>query len=114
MGKDKLESVFYKKIYKELSKYKEAVISQEKEDVFGCAYEIDCMINLYETLVESGDSLQEKTLETLISVPNLLALLYVRWMGYPDQRADEWKKFLLREIEEIMHSYQCGKVEKTV
>ena len=50
MDKEKLENLCCIKLSRELTAYKETVLEKSKEEIYGAAYEIDSIINIYEFL----------------------------------------------------------------
>ena len=73
----------------ELQQFKEDMIKKEPEEIYGNAYQIDCMINFTELLYENSEMMKEETLKILLPVPNLLKLIYEKWMDQIDAQLDE-------------------------
>lgn len=84
MDKEKLENLCCIKLSRELTAYKEIVLEKSKEEIYGAAYEIDSIINIYEFLAEEVRNLTEDTLEAMLVFPSLLLFLYQRWLVCED------------------------------
>ena len=101
--KERMEKLLCEKISLELSGFNQETLQKEKEEIYGMAYEIDSIINLYELLAEKLNY-QEEVLETLLVVPNLLAFLYQEWMSYEDYRRQDFVEYLAGEIRKMQDS----------
>ena len=110
--KGKLEKLLCEKISRELAGFKQETLLKEKEEIYGMAYEIDSMINLYELLAEKRNY-QEEVLETLLVVPNLLAFLYEEWLSYEDYRRQDFVEYLAQEIRKMQETRRKGQEVRT-
>lgn len=89
MDKEKLENLCCVKLGRELAAYKETVLEKSKEEIYGAAYEIDSIINIYEFLAEETGNLGEGLLEAMLVFPGLLLFLYQRWLACEDSYQKE-------------------------
>lgn len=104
MDREKLESLCYEKIDKELKFYKSCIMDKSKEEIYSAAYEIDCVISIYEFLVEIIDNLEEVYLETILVFPNLLLFLYSRWLKCEDSHMKELVCCIKKEITDLRNN----------
>lgn len=84
-----VEQTFCWKINSELKLFKHRMLSKTKEEIYGSAYQIDCMLNLYEILLELSQKLETEQLKKCICIPELLAVLYQEWLKIPDSQNEE-------------------------
>lgn len=103
MGNEQMSVLLYEKIAKELKAFKREILDKEKEEIYGMAYEIDSMINLYETFVEYQE-LSDEMLETLLKVPNLLSFLYNEWLSYQDHCEQDFYDFIAEESRKMLQN----------
>lgn len=107
MEKEKLQEIFCEKISLEYAQFKRKMLKQTSEEIYGKAYKIDCMINIYERLLELSRELGEDVLTKLLTFPSLLAFLYARWMKEEDSFVKElWDsmKDSISQIEEVYNA----------
>lgn len=109
MVRQELEQIYYCKIKKELEEFKSDMMQKEKEEIYGAAYQIDSIINIYELLLESGRTIAEETLEASLAFPNLLLFLYDRWMQYEDSQLEAVQDCLNEELTKIRDEYRAQK-----
>lgn len=101
MERDELERIFCWKINSELKLFKYRVLQKEKEEIYLMAYRIDCIISIYELLMELCKELAEEELKQLMSIPEVLAHLYQRWMKEPDSKNEELEQSIRTTIREM-------------
>lgn len=101
--KERLEVLLYEKLDWELTEFKKKTLEKEKDEIYGMAYEIDSVINLYEQLVDKQNFTEEK-LEALLVVPNLLIYLYDEWLSYEDYRRHDFHVYLAEEMEKMQEN----------
>lgn len=82
MGRKILESLYCEKLSRELAAYKASTLEMDKEEIYGAAYEIDCVISIYETLIETTERNVEDFLKSMIVFPGLLLFLYHEWLKW--------------------------------
>ena len=95
-----IKQMFCKKIYSEYKKFKNDMLKQSKEELFGNVYKIEIMINLYEILLEKAESLSERSLWSLLMQPNLLETMYSSWMKKEDGFYRELQQHVEEELPE--------------
>ena len=98
MYRKQLEATFCWKISGELKLFKYRVLRMEKEEIFGLAYRIDCILRIYEILIELSRSLSSEELEGCIRTAGLLDYLFDRWLKVPDTQNEELEHSLCSEI----------------
>lgn len=106
MERDELEKLFNVKIGLELERFKKKMLKQEPEEIFARAYQIDCMVNIYEVLLEVSQKTEKEALEILLDFPSLLAFLYSRWVKQEGSFEDELQRCLEESVEEIDNVYR--------
>lgn len=105
-----VEQTFCWKINSELKLFKHRMLSKTKEEIYGLAYQIDCMLNLYEILLELSQKLETEQLKKCICIPELLAVLYQEWLKIPDSQNEEMEHTVRSYIQD-----QCNEeTEKEV
>lgn len=94
-----IKETFIKMIYDELRAYKEKALLEDKEQIFGKAYEIDVVSNLCIVLEELADDLSEIVLKDLVSQgTGILESLYQKWLKKEDSSYRELKEHVEAEI----------------
>ena len=94
-----MKVLFCRKIYEELQVFKQTVLSEEKEDIYGESYKIDVFVNLYEILVEQAGKLSNDVLKKLLQQSTgILNCLYETWLKKEDSRYSELEKHVLEEV----------------
>lgn len=109
MERQELEQIYYCKIKKELEEFQSDIMQKAKEEIYGAAYQIDSIINIYELLLESGRTIAEEALEASLTFPNLLLFLYDRWLQHEDSHLEEIQYCLNEELAKIRDKYRTGK-----
>lgn len=106
MEYEELRELFCAKITLEMRRFKQNIIQEDSETVYGNAYRIDCMINLYELLLEMSRKTGEKKLKVLLVFPSLLAFLYERWMKTEDSQTEEMWSCIADSISRLDQKYR--------
>lgn len=101
MYRKQLESTFCWKISGELKLFKYHVLRMEKEEIFALAYRIDCILRIYEMLIELSRSLSSEELEGCIRTAGLLDYLFDRWQKVPDTQNEELEHSLCSNIKSL-------------
>lgn len=112
MEKEELKELFCAKISLELGRFKQKMLKQSAETVYEKAFQIDCMINIYELLLEMSQETEEKTLKKLLVFPSLLAFLYSKWLKTDDSHTEELQNALEQSISEMEQKYQVIEQEE--
>lgn len=89
----------YERIALELKKFKERMIKRSPEEVYGCAYEIDSYVSIYEQLVTKIDMFSEAQLRKLLQLPDVLGMFYAQWLDMEDSREEELSNAVDKVIE---------------
>ena len=58
MEKNELTEIFCLRLNLEQKRYKKRMLKMNPEEVFGKAYEINCMLSIYETLIEKSEKME--------------------------------------------------------
>ena len=114
LERKELEQIFCWKASAELRAFQYSILQKEKEEIYGAAYQIDTMINLYELLVEMSGTMEEETLSAAVTVPGLLDFLYHRWLGYEDSYREELQSYIDKELAAIKDKRRTERMERTV
>ena len=93
MDRNRAEGRFCWKISAELKSFKFRMMQMSKQEIYDHAYEIDCMIRIYEELVNISEKL-EKCME----ISSLLSLVYEKWMDTVSSQEHE----LEQAVENVM------------
>lgn len=99
-----LKQQAYERISRELSKFKERMLSQSPEKIFESSYEIDSYVCIYEQLVEKVDSFSEVQLRKLLQLPDVLGLFYDEWLSIEDSRNEELSNAVDMVVEKELNS----------
>lgn len=89
---------FWNKITVEYLTYKATVIGTTNGEIYNRCYEIDTMVNLYELLMEKGETLPEICLEGLLQQENILRNLYEEWLKRDDRCYQELENYVMEEL----------------
>lgn len=106
MELQELRELFCAKIGLEICRFKKTIIEQNTEVVYGSAFCIDCMITIYELLLELSQKQGEQTLKKLLVFPSLLTFLYGEWMKVDDSHMEELQNCLENTIKKMEQRYQ--------
>ena len=101
MGLCDLKELFCVKITLEIQHFKEEQISMEPEEIYQHSYQIDCMVNIYEYMLEISQELSQQLLISLMLFPNLLAFLFDRWLEREDSQQSEMMRCLKDELKKL-------------
>lgn len=104
MYRKQLEATFCWKISGELKLFKYQILELEKEEIYDLAYRIDCILHIYEILIELSRSLSAEELEGCIRTSGLLDYLYERWLKAPDTQNEELEHSLCSSIRHLCES----------
>lgn len=110
MEKNELVELLCSKINLEQKRYKSRILKLKPEEIYGKSYEIDCMVNISEILLEKSAEMEEEILKCLLVLPTLLHFFYSRWMKTGDSFQQELEQSMDKSIQEIQE--KIGKEEK--
>ena len=99
---DILEEMFCKKLNEECTEFKHEIMRTSKAEIFGEAYRIDSIINIYEILLEKAGQLSDTLLWLLIQQPNVLELFYERWLKKEDNAYEELQQHVEEELKNFV------------
>ena len=99
----RVQKTFCWKISSELKLFKNSMMQKTKEEIYGFAYRIDCIITIYELLIELSETLSTEELNRCIAMPGLLTYLYGKWLKEYDSRNSD--------VESAIR-YAIGKMEE--
>ena len=80
MDRNRAERRFCWKISAELKSFKFRMMQMSKQEIYDHAYEIDCMIRIYEELVNISERLETEQLQNCMEISSLLSLVYEKCM----------------------------------
>ena len=104
--KKELTEIFCLRLNLEQKRYKKRMLKMSPEAVFGKAYEINCMLSIYETLIEKSEKMETDILKCLLVLPDILHFFYRRWMKTGDSFQIELENSMeqgLKEIEAMLN-----------
>lgn len=99
--KQEFQSLLCLKINVEYNKFKKEQLALLPEEIYGNAYQIQCYMCIYESLLEMSQNLSEDVLVSLIAFPELLACLFEKWLKVEDSSDKELDSYLHDEVTEI-------------
>lgn len=99
MKREDIERKFCWKISSELKMFKYRILKLEKEEIYASAYQIDCIIRIYEMLLEKCKRLESEKLQRCMEISGLLLFIYNEWLKIPDSQEEE-----LNQVVEIIMS----------
>ena len=77
------------------------VLRLKPEEIYGKSYEIECMVNISEILIEKSERMEADILKCLMVLPNVLRFFYSRWMKVGDSFMEELEGSMDRSIREL-------------
>lgn len=105
--KNELTEIFCLRLNLEQKRYKKRMMKMSPDAVFGKAYEINCMLSIYETLIEKSEKMETDILKCLLVIPDILHFFYRRWMKTGDSFQMELENSMeqgLKEIEAMLNT----------
>jgi len=94
-----MKEAFWYKLTAEYKSYQVSVLSLSNSEIYGKCYEIDCMVNFYEILMEKAESMSDETLSALIAMENVLWSIYDNWLAKDDSNYSEMEMHIADELE---------------
>lgn len=94
-----MKEAFWNKLTAEYKSYQVSVLSLTNSEIYGKCYEIDCMVNFYEILMEKAETMEEETLSALLKQENILWNFYDEWLAKDDSNYSEMETHIAEEIE---------------
>ena len=110
MERKELQELFCAKIGMEYARFHCEMLAKTAEEIYQNAYRIDCIINLYENLLELSQELEQGTLEQLVLFPDILEYLYQLWMNEEDSYGEELQKCIRKGIRQIEREDREAKI----
>lgn len=99
--KEELIKLFCSKVNLELGRYKKRMLKMTPEEIYGSSYQIECMVNISDCLIEKSEKMSEDILRCLLVLPSLLGFFYHRWIKVGDSFQQELEESLNVSIQEI-------------
>ncbi len=100
MEKSAVREKFIKRLYSELQDFKQSVLEQDKQSVYGDAYKIEVFSSLYNILMEKADSISDVVLLSLIEQSTgILEKIYQDWLKKEDSSYQELAEHVDSEFE---------------
>lgn len=101
MDKEKIKENFIKRLYKELQDFKQSVLAQDKQIVYGEAYKVEVVSTLYEIFLEKADTISDTVLLSLTGQSaGILETVYEDWLKKEDSSYQELEEHVESELEE--------------
>lgn len=100
--KEAIREAFWNKLTAEYKSYQVSVLSLTNSEIYGKCYEIDCMVNFYEILMEKAESMSEETLTALLKQEKLLWSFYDEWLEKDDSNYSEMETHIAEQLEVIV------------
>lgn len=97
-----MKEAFWNKLTAEYKSYQVSVLSLTNSEIYGKCYEIDCMVNFYEILMEKAESMPEETLSALLQQENILWSFYDDWLAKDDSNYCEMETHIAEEVEVVV------------
>ena len=104
--KKEMTEIFCLRLNLEQKRYKKRMLKMSPEAVFGKSYEINCMLSIYETLIEKSEKMETDILKCLLVIPDILHFFYRKWMKTRDSFQIELESSMeqgLKEIETMLN-----------
>lgn len=101
MKKEELVELFISKINLECDRYKKRILRMKPEEIYKRSYQIECMVNISDCLIEKSEKMAEDILRCLLVLPSILGFFYQRWMKVGDSFQQELEESLNISIQEI-------------
>ena len=105
-----MKEAFWNKLTAEYKIYQVSVLSLTNSEIYGKCYEIDCMVNFYEILMEKAETMAEETLSALLKQENILWNFYDVWLAKDDSNYSEMETHIAEEIEVVVAKNTAMKV----
>lgn len=95
-----MKRVFCWKISAELKGFKYRMMQKKKEEIYASAYQIDCMVRIYEILAELSQGMKAEVLQDCMEISGLLEFHYVEWLKVPDSQGEELEEAVRHVLQE--------------
>ena len=105
--KKELTEIFCLRLNLEQKRYKKRMLKMNPEAVFSKAYEINCILSIYEMLTEKSEKMETDILKCLLVIPDILHFFYRGWMKTGDSFQMELESSMeqgLKEIEAMLNT----------
>ena len=105
--KKELTEILCLRLNLEQKRYKKRMLKMSPEAVFSKVYEINCMLSIYETLIEKSEKMETDILKCLLVIPDILHFFYRKWMKTGDSFQMELENSMeqgLKEIETMLNT----------
>lgn len=112
MEKEELEFLFCEKIGLEIGRFKKRMLEKAPNEIYERACQIDCIVCIYEQLLEQMPEMEAEVLKRLLVIPDILSFLYGRWLKQEYSFSEELQWCLKKEIWAIQEKYNQIVLEK--
>lgn len=115
MDRQELADLLLERLHIELQLFKDDMLHQDKEAIYGSSYKIEIYVNLYEIFKVHTENLQEDTIRRLLNLNfGILEFIYQEWLTREDGFFDELRAYACAELETVseLESPACGKENK--
>lgn len=104
-----IRELFFRRIYVELLNFKNDILAQEKEVIYGSAYKIEFFASVYEILAESAEKLSEADLYCLVyQNGSIIENLYEKWLKQEDHAFLELQAYVHQELSQTVELRKAG------
>ena len=97
-----LKELILCKIDAEYKRYQAKILSLSNIRIYELCYEIDCIVNFYEILLEKIPEMSEEELMRLVTEDNILCQMYDKWLSKDDSNYVELEKHVLDELDKLV------------
>lgn len=101
MMQELLKELLLCKIDAEYKRYQAKILSLSNIRIYELCYEIDCIVNFYEILIEVVAEMPEEKLMKLIVKDDILHLMYNEWLSKDDSNYRELETHVFDELEKV-------------
>lgn len=106
MQREELAALVCRKAFLELEAFRKRMLKKPGEVIYAKAYQIDIMVSIYEILLEISRQVPPAVLKLLLTIPDLLAFFYSRWLRYGDSYEQDLEKNLQKSIQFLGDTYE--------
>lgn len=86
----------------ERERFQKKILRMKSEEIYSSSYQIECVVNISDCLLEKSEKMSEDILCCLIVLPNILGFFYNRWMKTGDSFQQELEASMDSSIREVM------------
>ncbi len=80
-----IKETFCRRIHGELQSFKEELLKESREVIYGSSYKIEVFVNLHGILAEFSGEMAGEAMENMLrEAPGILETLYQEWLKHED------------------------------